>query len=148
MWKPVPIIRLKLALTTLFQMGEAEMGIQSLSEDVLLITLPEQPQQGDELETVNNMLSETVDRDVVIDFSKVEMLTSESICGLMILDKLLRGSGRRLVLCSLPSAIKQIFVRTGLLTVFQFADSEPDALAHVHSSNMSCAGTQSSSVGM
>ncbi len=124
------------------------MGIKNLSEGVLLISLPEQPQQGDELETVNNMLSETVDRDVVIDFSKVEMLTSGSICGLMILDRLLRGSGRLLVLYSLPSAIKQIFVRTGLLTVFEFADCEPDALAHVHNRDMSWAGTQSSSVGV
>ncbi|MHC4426205.1 MAG: STAS domain-containing protein [Planctomycetota bacterium] len=116
------------------------MGIQNFSEGVLLITLPEQPQQADDLEAVNRMLSAVVDRDVVIDFSKVEMLTSETICGLMILDRLLRGSGRRLILCGVPSVIKQIFVRTGLLTVFEFADDPLAALEHIRSGHASWAG--------
>jgi len=116
------------------------MGIQNLSEDVFLITLPEQPQQSDELESVSRMLSDKVDSDVVIDFAKVKMLTSESICGLMILERLLRGSGHRLILCSVPSVIKQIFVRTGLLTVFEFADNELAALGYLRSGQMSWAG--------
>ncbi|MHC4703174.1 MAG: hypothetical protein ACYTFQ_21625, partial [Planctomycetota bacterium] len=70
------------------------MGIRNLSEDVLLVTLPQQPQQSDELDTINTMLSETIDHDVVIDFSQVEILTSESLCGLLILSRLLEGAGR------------------------------------------------------
>ena len=119
----------------------AEMAIQNFSEDVLLITLPEQPQHGDELEKVNKMLSNKTDRDVVVDFSKVEMLTSGTICSLIILDRLLRGSGRQLVLCNVSSVIKQIFVRTDLLTVFEFADNELVALQHVRSSRISPAAT-------
>lgn len=119
----------------------AEMAIQNFSEDALLITLPEQPQHGDELEMVNKMLSNTTDRDVVVDFSKVEMLTSGTICSLIILDRLLRGSGRQLVLCNVSSVIKQIFVRTDLLTVFEFADNELVALQHVRSRRISPAAT-------
>ncbi len=107
------------------------MGVRNLSQDILLVTLPQQPQQSDELETVNTMLGEAIDRDIVMDFSEVEMLTSESICGLLILAKLLAGAGHQLVLCSLPPAINDIFVRTGLLSVFEFADNECDALAHL-----------------
>lgn len=103
------------------------MGIQNFSEDILQITLPEQPQHGDEIDIVNKLLSDSVDLDVMIDFSKVEMLTSESICGLMILSKLLQGAGRKLVLYNLPSAIQQIFVRTGLITIFDLADDKLDA---------------------
>jgi len=103
------------------------MGIQNFSEDVILITLPEQPQPGDEIDIVNKLLSDSVDFDVMVDFSKVEMLTSGSICGLMILSKLLQGAGRKLVLFNLPSAIQQIFVRTGLISVFDLADDELDA---------------------
>ena len=103
------------------------MGIQNYSEDVLLITLPEQPQYGQEIDIINKLLSDSVDFDVMVDFSKVEMLTSGSICGLMILSKLLQGAGRKLVLYNLPSAIQQIFVRTGLITVFDLADDEFDA---------------------
>ena len=103
------------------------MGIQNFSEDVILFTLPEQPQHGDEIDIVNKLLSDSVDFDVMVDFSKVEMLTSGSICGLMILSKLLQGAGRKLVLFNLPSAIQQIFVRTGLISVFDLADDELDA---------------------
>ncbi len=118
------------------------MGIRNSLEDVIVIALPEQPQYGNELEEVNSLLCETVDRDVVIDFANVQMLTSETICGLMILERLLRGSGRQLVMCSLPSAIKQIFVRTGLVSVFQFAEDELTALAYLRSRDLSWAARQ------
>jgi stage II sporulation protein AA (anti-sigma F factor antagonist) len=117
------------------------MGIQNFSKDVIVVTLPEQPQYGSELEAVTNILSEAVDRDVVADFGKVEMLTSETICGLMILDRLLRGAGHQLVLCNLSPTIKQIFIRTGLVTVFQFADDELTALGYVRSRYLSWAET-------
>lgn len=115
------------------------MGIENFSKDVVVVTLPEQPQHGSELEVVSTMFAETVDRDVVIDFSKVEMLTSETICGLMILDKLLDGAGHQLVLCNLSSAIKQVFIRTGLVTVFQFADDEAAAVEYIHNKHLTCA---------
>jgi len=113
------------------------MGIRNLSEDILLVGLPRQPQQSDELDAVSTMLSEAIDRDIVMDFSRVEMLTSESICGLLILAKLLGGAGHQLVLCSLPPAINDIFMRTGLLSVFEFADTESDALTHLKNKKMS-----------
>lgn len=117
------------------------MGIQNLSRDILVVILPPQPQYGQELDEVNRMLSETVDYDVVINFSDVQMLTSETICGLMILDRLLRGAGRQLVLYNLSSSIKQIFVRTGLVTVFHFADDELGALGQIRSKYLSWAET-------
>ena len=128
--KPVQALYIKL---------EEVMGIQNYSEDTLLIALPEQPQHGQEIDIVNKLLSDSVDFNVLIDFSKVEILTSESICGLMILSKLLEGSGRKLVLYNLPTAIKQIFIRTGLLTVFDLADDQFDALEHIQEKNSSMA---------
>jgi anti-anti-sigma regulatory factor len=118
--------------------GEA-MGIQNYSEDILLVSLPEQPQHGQEIEIVNKLLSDSVDFDVMVDFANVEMLTSETICGLMILSKLLNGSGRKLVLYNLSSQIKQIFLRTGLITVFDLADDNFDALDHIQNKNSSMA---------
>jgi len=115
------------------------MGIQNFSEDIILITLPQQPQYGQEIEIVNKLLSDSVDFDVMVDFSKVEILTSGSICGLITLDKTLKGSGRKLVFFDIPSAIKQIFVRTGLLAVFVLVDDEFDALEHIQDKNSSIA---------
>ena len=107
------------------------MSIRSFSDNILLVSLPAQPQQSDEFETLNGMLSEKIDHDVVMNFSEVEMLTSESICGLLILAKLLSGAGHDFVLCDVPPAINDIFDRTGLLSVFEFADKEADAVTHV-----------------
>lgn len=116
------------------------MGIQFFSEDILVVTLPPQPQQSDEFEALNTMLSETIDYDVVMDFKDVEMLTSESICGLLILAKLLGGAGHEFVLCSVPASINDIFNRTGLLSVFDFADTEADALVRIQQKGESWAG--------
>jgi anti-anti-sigma regulatory factor len=133
--------RRETVLYTPAQAEGAEMGIQDFSKDVVVLTLPEHPQHGSELETVNGMLSEAVDRDVVVDFAKVQILTSETICGLMILDRLLRGAGHQLVLCNLPPTIKQVFIRTGLVTVFEFADDELTALSYVRSRYLSWAAS-------
>jgi anti-anti-sigma regulatory factor len=107
------------------------VGIQNFSENVLLITLPEQPQKGDEFEKVGKILSEEVDRDAVVDFSKVQMLTSGTLCALIILDRLLKGYGRLLVLCNVSPEIKHIFSLTGLVVVFEFAEDELAALQRI-----------------
>ena len=117
------------------------MAIESISNDILLIMLPEHPQNGNEIDLVNKMLSEGVDYDVVMDFGKVQMLTSSTICSLMILERLLRGGGRQFVICNVPSDIKQVFTRTGLMSVFEFSDDREMALEEVRSRRISWAGT-------
>ena len=112
------------------------MGIQNLSEDVILVVLPEEPHLSYELETISEIAGKRSACDVIVDFSRVEMLTSESVCSLMILNKLLGGpkrgggesGGRRLVLCNVPAAVNRIFMLTGLDTVFKFADDRLAAL--------------------
>ncbi len=111
------------------------MGIQFFSDRILIVSLPAQPQQSDEFQALNGMFAEAVDRDVVMDFSDVEMLTSESICGLLILAKLLSGAGHEFILCSVPPAINDIFGRTGLLSVFEFAETQAEALGRVQDNN-------------
>jgi anti-anti-sigma regulatory factor len=116
------------------------MAIEGISNDILLITLPEQPQNGNEIDLVNKMLGESIDHDVVMDFGNVKMLTSATLCSLMILDRLLRGGGRQFVICNVPSEIKQIFIRTGLQSVFEFSDDQQVAIREVRSRRMSWAG--------
>jgi anti-anti-sigma regulatory factor len=136
-----PIRRAKLARILIHPNGGVIMAIDSVSDDILLVTLPEQPQNGNEIDLVNKMLSQIVDHDVVMDFGNVKMLTSSTICGLMILDRLLRGGGRQFILCSVPSEIKQVFTRTGLLSVFELSDDQDVAIEEVRSRRLSWAGT-------
>ena len=115
-------------MTTLLQRGGLNMTFQNLSGDLLVVTLPEQPQLGSELENLHETADKKFDRDVIIDLSHVEMLTSESICDLMILNTTLLGLNRKLILCNLPASIRQVFERTGLDQVFNFADSKAAAM--------------------
>jgi len=111
------------------------VGIENYSEDVLLVVLPREPHLGPELDELTEIVSEGCNRDVIIDFSDVALLTSESICSLMILDKYLSSFGRQLVFCSASAEIKHIFGRTGLAAVFTFADDEHAAVAAVRRSS-------------
>ena len=113
------------------------MGVQEFSENVLLITLPVEPQQGDELDKVKTLLCEEANRDIIIDFSKVMILTSESLSDLMILDRILGESRHLMVLCNVPSKIQHIFVRTGLAAIFEFTKDELAALQYIRSESHS-----------
>ena len=104
------------------------MGIENYLEDVLLVTLPADPHLGPEIDEVTEIVSEGRNCDVIVDFGEVRMLTSDSICGLMILDKYLSSFGRQLVFCNASVEIKHIFTRTGLAAFFTFVDDEYAAL--------------------
>jgi anti-anti-sigma factor len=108
------------------------MGIQNLSEDVVLVELPfKEPQIADELKAVNEIASNKPDLDVIIDFSKVEIVTSSSIGNLIILRNILHERGRRLMLCNVAPMTKCIFVIAGLKDIFEFVDDKSAALAAV-----------------
>ena len=105
------------------------MGIQDWSEDIILVDLPTEPEMGDELKTVTEMVRDRGDCDVVIDFSSVDIVTSSSLSKMLRLRKLLADCGHRLVFCSVAAATKGIFTVTGLDGIFERADDKFVALA-------------------
>lgn len=108
------------------------MGIQSLSEDVLVVELPsKEPNIADELKAINETVSNKGDCDVIIDFSQVEIITSSSISNLLILRNLMSEHGRRLILCNVAVVTKCIFTVAGLNDIFEFVNDQPAALAAV-----------------
>lgn len=114
------------------------MGIQNFSEDVLLVDLPsKEPQIGNELKNLNEAVVTRSDCDVVIDFFRVEIITSSSISNLMILRKLLQDRGRQLILCNVAIMTKYIFTLVGLDKVFDFADDRSAALSAVQCAKQS-----------
>jgi len=102
--------------------------MQQLSERVLLITLSAEPQSGHEAETVLRSAGARTDCDVIVDLSLVEIMSSATLCGLLILERLMSTSGRQLVLCSIPPNIMGVFTRVGLHKLFRFADDDFAAL--------------------
>jgi len=109
------------------------MGIKNLSKDILLVELSSKsPKISHELKAVNESVSKKKgNRDVIIDFSRVEIINSSNISNLLILLNLLQNSGRRLILCNVATVTKCIFVVAGLNEVFEFADDSSSALATV-----------------
>jgi len=105
------------------------MGIQNWSDDVILVDLPQEPQMGDELKTVTQMVRDRGDCDVVVDFSEVDIVTSSSLSKLLKLRKLLGDCAHRLIFCNVAAATRGIFTVTGLDGVFELVDDKFVALA-------------------
>jgi anti-anti-sigma factor len=105
------------------------MGIQNWSETIVLVDLPQEPEMGDELKAVTEIIRDRGDCDLVVDFSNVDIVTSSSLSKLLKLRKLVGDCGHRLVFCSVAPATKGIFTVTGLDGVFELADDKFVALA-------------------
>jgi len=105
------------------------MGIQNWSEDIVLVDLPQEPELGDELKTITEVVRDRGDCEVVIDFSDVDIITSSSLSKLLKLRKLVGDCGHRLVFCSVAPATKGIFTITGLDGIFEMVDDKFVALA-------------------
>jgi anti-anti-sigma factor len=105
------------------------MGIQDWSEDIILVDLPQEPEMGDELKTVTEIVRERGNCDAVIDFSNVDIVTSSSLSKLLKLRNLLADCSHQLVFCNVAAATRGIFTVTGLDGIFEFADDKFVALA-------------------
>ena len=104
------------------------MEIQDWPEDIILVNLPGEPQMGNELITVTEIIRKRGDCDVVIDFSGVDIITSSSLSKLLKLRKILSDNDHKLVFCSVALATKRIFLVTGLEKISKFADDKFMAL--------------------
>ncbi len=108
------------------------MGIRNITEDVILVDLPKEGQRrSDELKAVNEVVSNKNDSDVLMDFSRVEILNSWNISNLLILQNLLSESGHKLVLFGVSTVTKCIFVVAGLSAAFTFTENKAAALEAV-----------------
>ena len=105
------------------------MGIQSWSENLILVNLAKEPDMGEELQTVIDMIMNDLEKDLVVDFSDTDIVTSSSIAKLLKLRKVLYDNNRRLVFSSVSPKTRSIFDVTGLNSVFEFVDDQFIALA-------------------
>ncbi len=105
------------------------MGIQDWSEDIILVDLPREPETGDELTMITDIVRDRGDCDVVVDFSNIDIVTSSSLSKLLKLRKLLADCGHRLVFCCVAPATKGIFTVTGLDGIFEISEDKFIALA-------------------
>jgi CheY-like chemotaxis protein/anti-anti-sigma regulatory factor len=108
------------------------MSIQRWSEDVILVDLPEELANDDELQSVIAALHNSGDCDVVVDFSHVQTVGGAWLHRLQRIQKLVRERGHKLMLCGVPPATRGIFTIAHLDDLFQFAQDRFAALASPH----------------
>ena len=112
------------------------MGIENQLENVIYVELSSDGiQMGDELKAINDAVTEKGDCDVIIDFSRVEIINSSNISNLLIIRGLLKDKGRRLILSGMSTVTKCIFVVAGLADVFTFIDDKYAAVEAVKNSD-------------
>lgn len=105
------------------------MGIQNWSENLILVNLAKEPDMGEELQTVVDMVTQSAEQDVVVDFADADIITSSSIAKLLKLRKVVYDNGQKLILSTVQPKTKSIFSVTGLDNVFEFMDDQFIALA-------------------
>ena len=109
------------------------MAIQTLSEDVIFVTLPgNEPERGNELRSIIDTRGKY---DVIISLTRAELINSLNIGGLMILRELLNKQRCHLILCDVGFLTKCIFTIVGLKEHFNFADDKSAALEYLRSVN-------------
>lgn len=102
--------------------------LSELSDNCYFVGLGDYSTLGKELQQINEDLAGNPDRNVIIDFSRVNMLTSSNISNLMILNDMLQKKGYRLILCNVSFQIKCEFTVCGLRDVFKFAGDKFEAM--------------------
>ena len=100
------------------------MGMQNWSEDIISVDLHREPQMGDELKTVTDIVNDRGDCDVILDFSNVDIITSSSLAKLLKLRQLLADCGHRLIFCSMNNFTREAFKVTGLDGIFELTDDK------------------------
>jgi anti-anti-sigma regulatory factor len=120
------------------------MGIRNLSENIILVELPsDRSERADELKNLNELVSDKCQWDVIIDFSKVEIINSWNISNLLILRGMMADTGRKLILCHVGTITRCIFAVAGLSEVLVFADTRSAALEIIKQTNSKVAAKPS-----
>jgi anti-anti-sigma factor len=109
------------------------MNIKDLPENILLVEAPPEPSFNEELAKTIDVVRERGDScDVIIDFSRVDIVTSSSLSKLLKLRKQLMDVNHTLVLCSVARATKGIFAVTALDSVFTIAADKNTAVQEIN----------------
>ncbi|NLZ04187.1 MAG: STAS domain-containing protein [Phycisphaerae bacterium] len=107
------------------------MGVENWSENVVLVSLPGEPQTVEELTDVAELISEREDCDVVVDCSQIDRIGRSSCRLLLELHGALTSRGHQLVLCGSRPGLREAFTSPALAHVLRFADDRFTALARL-----------------
>jgi anti-anti-sigma factor len=101
------------------------MWIENATDHTYVLYTPvsQEPGLQHELKTINQIVGDRNDCNVIISLADIEILTSSTISQLLELHNSLSEHGRMLILCKVSLPVKGIFRINGLSSVFNFADN-------------------------
>lgn len=108
------------------------MNIQQTTRDGVTVLAPSGRIDTTTSASVEEVVRRTVDagaRDLVIDFTHVEYISSAGLRVFLVLAKRMRDLPGRLVLCGMPDAVRQVFRLAGFMPLFKVEPSQDAALA-------------------
>jgi anti-anti-sigma factor len=108
--------------------------IDSVSGDVTVFSVRGEPNLGDELRAVTEMVAGDVGTNVVIDLAGVDIVRSSSLTKLLKLRQALVARNRQMVLCNVHPLTQSIMEITDLNTVFTITPDKQAAISLIHNS--------------
>ncbi len=109
------------------------MKIGSIAGDIVVFSVRGEPDLGDELQAVSDMVAGDVDSNVIINFVCVNIIKSSSLTKLLELRQTLVALGRQLVLCNIHPLTQSIMEITDLNKVFVIAADKEAGVYLIHS---------------
>ncbi len=119
------------------------MSVQTGLQDVIVVDLPRELEGHGELQTVVETVRHKGACDVIVDFSRADVVGSLTFSRLLELRWVLRRLGRKLVLCSVAPETKGVFAIVQLDRLFNFVEDKTAALASLQDCARSRVTTQS-----
>lgn len=112
------------------------MTIHNPPKNLIVVDLPfRESEIADELRALNEKAAENSECDVIINFARVEIVTSSNLGNLLILHNMLAERGKRLILCNVSVITKCVFRVAGLDEFFHFLPDKPAAVAAIQTTN-------------
>ena len=105
------------------------MEVENVADDIITFIPEREPHLNGELKTVADILTDRDDCDVIIDFAKIDIVTSPSLAKLLRLRQILTDNKHRLILCNINWFTRGAFQVTGLDGIYELTDDRPAAEA-------------------
>lgn len=110
------------------------MDIQQARQDGIVIVAPAGRVDSTTSETLERALSGAIDAgdvQLVVDFARVDYISSAGLRVLLVAAKRIADVKGRLVLCSLRESVRQVFDLAGFLPLFALESSRELAVARI-----------------
>jgi anti-anti-sigma regulatory factor len=104
------------------------MAIENWAEGVILVDLPSSPKETNELEVLMQALCSRPRCAVVMDFSRLDFISTRAVAHLLTLRLVLTERQQRLILCGVAPPIKELLETLALDDCFEFARDRSAAL--------------------